>query len=212
MLNIIGQIENGGMAYNVFRNVKSRVQNCDLITNENWNSITKTRYVHKKTNHTFFRVDSSQKIERINLKKVKLDYKLVVISDYDKGFLREEDISFICERNPNVFIDSKKILGGWAEKAKYIKINNYELKRSEKFLTPALSEKIICTKGEEGCSFRDKIFPVQKVNVIDVSGAGDSFMAGLVVKYLETENIEDSILFANECASRVVQFPGVNIF
>ena len=30
----------------------------------------------------------------------------IVISDYDKGFLNEEDIQWICENNNNVFIDN----------------------------------------------------------------------------------------------------------
>jgi bifunctional ADP-heptose synthase (sugar kinase/adenylyltransferase) len=74
VLNVIDQIENGGMAYNVFRNIKSRIQDCEILTNQNWNSITKTRYVHKKTNHTFFRVDSPQKIERIDVSKINFNY------------------------------------------------------------------------------------------------------------------------------------------
>lgn len=211
VLNILEQIENGGMAYNAFRNIKSKVQSCGILTNENWNSITKTRYVHKKTNHTFFRVDSKQKMDRVDLSKIDFDARIIVVSDYDKGFLTEEDISFICENHPNVFIDTKKILGPWATKAKYIKINNYEFKRSEKFLDDNLREKIIYTKGDLGCVFQNRTYPVKKVNVIDVSGAGDSFMAGLVVQYLESWDIEKSIKFANECASKVVQFPGVNI-
>jgi bifunctional ADP-heptose synthase (sugar kinase/adenylyltransferase) len=212
VLNIIDQIENGGMAYNVFRNIKSSIDGCEIITNENWNSVTKTRYVHKKTNHTFFRVDSSQKIQRIDLSLIDFNYEIIVISDYDKGFLLEEDIEYICERHPNVFIDSKKILGGWARNSKYIKINNYEFKRSEKFIDKILSEKIICTKGEYGCVFGDKTYPVKKVSVIDVSGAGDSFLAGLTIEYLKSRDIEKSIRFANSCALKVVQSPGVNIF
>jgi bifunctional ADP-heptose synthase (sugar kinase/adenylyltransferase) len=212
VLNVIDQIENGGMAYNVFRNIKSRIQNCQILTNINWNAITKTRYVHKKTNHTFFRVDSPQKIERLDLSKVDFSYKIIVISDYDKGFLHEEDIKYICENHPNVFIDSKKILGDWANSARFIKINNYEFKKSEHKITPILEDKIICTRGDLGCTYQRKTYPVKKVNVIDVSGAGDSFMAGLVVEYLNSEDIEKSIKFANKCASTVVQFPGVNIF
>ena len=42
-----------------------------------------------------------------------------------------------------------------------------------------------------------------------MTGAGDSFLAGLVVKYLTTKNIEKSIKFANECATQVVQRKGV---
>ena len=36
-------------------------------------------------------------------------------------------------------------------------------------------------------------------------------MAGLVVKYFETKNIEESIEFANKCASKVVRQKGVTV-
>ena len=52
---------------------------------------------------------------------------------------------------------------------------------------------------------------LNKVEVIDVSGAGDSFMAGLVIEYLKSGDIEQSIGFANDCSSSVVQHPGVTI-
>ena len=36
-------------------------------------------------------------------------------------------------------------------------------------------------------------------------------MAGLVVKFIETQNIEKSIDFANQCASKVVTQKGVAV-
>jgi ribokinase len=44
---------------------------------------------------------------------------------------------------------------------------------------------------------------------IDVSGAGDTFVASFMVKYYKTEDISDSIKFANEMASIVVSKRGV---
>ena len=71
-------------------------------------------------------------------------------------------------------------------------------------------DKTIVTKGNEGCLFRDKIYPTQDVPVKDISGAGDTFLAGLVVKYLETEEMIKSIEFAQECTTKVVQKHGVS--
>jgi bifunctional ADP-heptose synthase (sugar kinase/adenylyltransferase) len=207
-LSIIDQMENPGMAKNVQRNVLSLIKSCDIVTNKDWYSITKSRYVHKSTNHMFFRVDTPHKIRRINLN---FDYKLIIISDYNKGFLTEDDIEFICSNHPNVFIDTKKILGNWAKLAKFIKINNYEYTNSLSFIDGVLNKKIICTKGSDGAEFNGKIFPVEKVEVKDSSGAGDSFMASLAVKYLQTSNIETSINFANKKASEVVKHIGVTI-
>jgi sugar/nucleoside kinase (ribokinase family) len=52
-------------------------------------------------------------------------------------------------------------------------------------------------------------FSTKKVSLRDVCGAGDTFLAGLVVKYIETNDIKKSIIYANECASIVVSKFGV---
>ena len=45
--------------------------------------------------------------------------------------------------------------------------------------------------------------------VRDVSGAGDTFLAGLVRGYLDTGNIVEGIRFAQRCTTIVVQKHGV---
>ncbi|HAS85068.1 MAG TPA: hypothetical protein DCS23_03310 [Candidatus Yonathbacteria bacterium] len=211
-LSIVNQTENPGMAMNVERNVRSIFDNCDIVTNEGWENVTKTRYMHLESNHMFIRVDTDHVIPRIDIKRVPLDYDIIAISDYNKGFLTEEDIKYLCENHDNVFIDTKKILGDWANKVKFVKINNFEYERSKDFIPKALDGKIIYTKGESGACFNGKIYPVrEKVEVNDVSGAGDSFFAALLVKYAETEDIEEAIIFANECASIAVQHKGVSV-
>ena len=168
VLNVIDQSENPGMAKNVQRNIKSLIENCDIITNDNWFNVTKTRYVHEKSNHTFFRVDSSHKIPKIDLSKIDYDYEIIVISDYDKGFLSTDDIELICSNHSNVFIDTKKILGSWADKARFIKINDFEYKNSEKYITNNLANKIIHTMGSDGCEYMGVNYSVDKVEVKDV--------------------------------------------
>ena len=210
-LNIISQTVNDGMAKNVKNNIDSFIQ-CDLLTNPNWKEITKTRYMHDKSNHMFLRVDSPHNISRINWNNIDLDYKIIVVADYNKGFLHEDDIKSLCNKHKNVFIDTKKNLGNWIENAKFIKINNHEFNNSLEYISSNnIKNKIIHTKGGEGCEYNNKIYPVNSLEIKDVSGAGDSFMAAMVVNYLKTENIEESIIFANKCASEVVKHRGVSI-
>ncbi len=210
VLGVVEQRENPGMAANVLRNIKEIFSNVELFTNDKWEEVTKTRYIHNDTNHMFIRVDTDHNIPRIKVKDIPFSkYDVIAISDYNKGFLTKEDITYITENHNNVFIDTKKILGGWIEKAKFIKINNYEYERSEPYITDTLNGKIIHTKGGQGAIFKDKIYPVETVEVKDVSGAGDSFFAALIVKYAETGDIEESINFANECAVEVVKHKGV---
>jgi D-beta-D-heptose 7-phosphate kinase/D-beta-D-heptose 1-phosphate adenosyltransferase len=211
VLSVIEQIENPGMAKNVERNVKNIYKACDIVTNDGWKLVTKTRYMHRGSNHAFMRVDTDHHIPRVVIQKIPLMYDIIAVSDYNKGFLTEDDIAYLCKNHSNVFVDTKKVLGHWAEKAKFIKINNYEYERSKSSIPNSLVNKIICTKGDLGATFQGKSYPVDKVEVKDLSGAGDSFFAALLVKYAETNNIEDAIKFANKCASRVVQQRGVSV-
>lgn len=211
VLRTIHTEENPGMAANVFRNINSRLIDCSLHTNPGWETITKTRFMHDNSNHMFFRVDSKSDIIRINLEKLDLTSELIVISDYNKGFLTEADIGWICDHHPNVFLDTKKILGDWASNANFIKINDFEYKNSKDMITPTLNKKIIHTVGQSGCNFQGENFPVTKHEIRDTSGAGDSFMAALVLEFLVSQDIIKSIKMANQAASEVVQHRGVGV-
>ena len=64
--------------------------------------------------------------------------------------------------------------------------------------------------SERGAMYDGKTFPVNRdIEVRDLSGAGDTFMASLVVSYLKTNDIERSIQYANDNATIVVQKKGV---
>tara|TARA_R110000824_G_scaffold304316_5_gene492156 strand:- start:342 stop:1076 length:735 start_codon:yes stop_codon:yes gene_type:complete len=213
VFNLIEQVESSGMAMNVQRNIIALGQSCDIVTNNNWKQVIKTRYVHKNTNQMFIRIDKNDdKIERYNVKTIPLlDYKIIIISDYCKGFLTEEDIQFIASNHECVFLDTKKNLGSWCKNIKFIKINNYEYDKTKNNIPADIKNKLIVTMGPKGCKYKDKIYPVKSVEIKDVSGAGDTFLSGLIVNYSITQNIEESIKYANECATVVVQKRGVSI-
>jgi D-beta-D-heptose 7-phosphate kinase/D-beta-D-heptose 1-phosphate adenosyltransferase len=205
--------KNGGMSLNVYGNIKSLNYDVDIITHKE--NITKTRFVDETSNQILLRVDNeSNKVEKIkdinhiDFKK----YSAVVISDYDKGFLDSEDIKFICEKNQNTFIDTKKIIDHNFKDAKFIKINEEEylnnLKKSN--YIKKLKKKLIVTLGDKGCKLNNKVYSTDPVIIRDIVGAGDTFISSMVLKYLQTQDIEKSIRFANMCATLIVQQKGVN--
>ena len=208
---------NGGMAMNVFANLKSLGTDCDIL--HNVEEITKTRYVDTKTNHIFLRVDTDDKklkrVEENNLDKDFLNqYDAIVISDYNKGFLTEEDIEKICYNHPLTFMDTKKNLGRWAKDCTWIKINEEEYNKTFNKIANLghiFDDKLIVTLSEKGCRYKGDIFPVEKVEIKDLSGAGDTFLASFVSDYLKNKNATQAIIFANECATQVVQKRGVNV-
>ena len=201
-----------GMAMNVYENVNSFTTSAEFVTNENWADIIKNRYVHTKTNHHFCRIDSGVIEETVNREELDLDrFQTVIISDYDKGFLTPDDIEYICTNHPQVFLDTKKVLDTWSFNAKFIKINEYEYERSKSYVDTLGKGQVIKTLGGQGCEFNGKIYPVDKVEVLDVSGAGDTFMAALAHKYTRMNDIIKAINFANYCASQVVQMRGTSV-
>lgn len=214
VINPTQETSNPGMAGNVVKNIEALGHRVDFITNTT--EIKKIRYVCSKYNHLLLRVDENDTCDRITQdvldKIIWREYDAVVISDYCKGFLTESDIEFICRKHKTVFLDTKKLLGWYANDVKFIKINHNEYLNNEKILneTPSLLNKTIITKGKYGCEYQGKIFPTQEVPVKDISGAGDTFLAGLVVEYLRTKSITQAISFAQECTTIVVQKSGVS--
>jgi bifunctional ADP-heptose synthase (sugar kinase/adenylyltransferase) len=203
-----------GMAGNVVRNLEALGADVDFITNTTY--IKKIRYVCSKYNHILLRVDENDKCENISDKIIGninwSEFDAVVVSDYNKGFLDELDIKFISEQHPLVFLDTKKVLGNWAHNVNCIKINYQEYLNNLPVLESDsnLEDKVIVTRGKYGCDFRGVNYPTQEVPVKDVSGAGDTFLAGLVVEYLKTKDYEKAIAFAQECTTIVVQKSGVS--
>jgi len=204
----------GGMASNVYNNVKSLGVDTDIITNKN--KITKTRYIDESSNQIILRVDS----EKYGYDRVKgLDlidfeyYDAIIISDYDKGFLTKEDIKLICDNHEYVFIDTKKIIDINFENCKFIKINEHEYNNNLRYgnYLEKITDKLIITLGSKGSKHKNKIYPVEKVEIKDMVGAGDTFISSFTYKFILTNNIKESIRFANECATIVVQQKGVNI-
>lgn len=213
VFNLIKTNNNVGMAMNVKSNLESLGAHVNIHTNKNWQNITKTRFIDLKSNHMFMRLDCNDAsygrcaVKKINFKK----YDGVVISDYDKGFLNTDDIKFICQQHPATFLDTKKILGTWCTQAKFIKINSSEFEATRHTLSEAIKNKLIVTMGPKGCLHCGVTYSVKEVEVKDVSGAGDTFLSGLCYKFLLTNDIEESIKFANDCATTVVQKRGVSV-
>jgi len=196
-----------GMAHNVYNGFK-RLGLCDvdLISNPP-NLIKKHRFIDSRHNVQVLRVDHQEKIEKFELKQVKdFDiYDCLVISDYDKGFLEAKEIisliSFFVRRKKKIFIDTKKKASFHTIKDVFMKINQSEAEKFPKDIF--MKHNVIVTKGEKGAWLCGKLFPAHNIpEVKDVCGAGDSFMVGLVSKYLTNgQDIEEAIKFANVYAS-----------
>ena len=208
-------ITNQGMAGNVVANLnKLGVEKVELITNHE--QITKTRYVEYKSNQMLLRVDSNDKVQNsFDIKKVDFDsYDAVVVADYDKGFLTNNDIKKIGEKAKLSFIDTKKTID--LENFKdftFVKMNEVEWERCQEYGADYedWKDNLIITMSERGCMYQEKRYSVDtSIEVRDLSGAGDTWMASFAYKYIESNNVEESIELANKNATLDVQKRGVS--
>lgn len=202
----------GGMAINVADNIKALGVECDIITNDI--RPAKTRFVDQVSNQILLRMDVNDKVNRIDQNTLmNIDfskYDAVVVSDYNKGFLHVLDLEYILYHS-FAFIDTKKFIGEWINDAEFVKINEREFFVNEEYLSGFYEGDLIVTYGGRGAVLNNKkSFSIKSEHeVLDLSGAGDTFLAALVVEYLKNNNIEKAIRFANKCASWVVTQKGV---
>ena len=210
----ISETYGAGMASNVANNLGAMGLDTDIHSDSG--NIIKSRYVNQNTNELYLRVDENDYVNRIDISKLSniSQYDAIIISDYCKGFLTEEDIANIASLHPLVILDTKKKLGDWCKDLKFIKINRLEWKNNKDVIRDNewLFDKIICTLDKTGTAYKHKTYPVIPIENGDVSGAGDTFTAGFVVRYLDSNDIGTSIEWGNYCAGEVIKKKGVSVF
>jgi len=205
---------NGGMAINVFENLKALGVECDIITNDI--RPVKTRYVDEVSNQMLLRVDERDEVRAITadtLQNINYNqYVAIVISDYNKGYIDEDDIKYIASRHPLVFMDTKKKIGEWVRGIEVIKINEKEAQENSEWLTKTYEGELVVTLGNRGSRHWFHEIPIITEHPVrDLSGAGDTFLAALVADYIKNSDIRRAIEFANRCAAWVVTQKGVAI-
>lgn len=214
VLNPIETIENEGMAGNVVRNLISMRKDI-LVTH--WyqdESITKTRFVDKKSNHMFIRLDEGENlISKMELIPDRISdlsqFDVVIVSDYNKGFISDEDLVKIGENSNISILDSKRKLTKEIVKSfSFVKLNEKESINNSELLE---YNNIIITLGSNGAKFSNILYQSPNPQeTIDVSGAGDTFTSAFILKYIENKDISESIIYANKMASIVVSKRGVS--
>lgn len=191
-----------GMAGNVEENLKALGCIVTLLTLK---GSIKTRFIDSRSNQHIMRLDQDASSEPITLETaIPPLYDAVVISDYNKGAVSYELVEkIIAQFKGPVFIDTKKTDLARFEGA-FVKINSLE-----NSLAKSLPSQHIVTLGKQGTMYAGMTYPATAVEVADVCGAGDTFLAALVYKFLETNQMPEAIQFANRAASITVKHIGV---
>ena len=210
-------IENKGMAGNVVENLNSLYSDSEVLHWHQNDNIIKTRYVDYKSNHMFIRIDDEKiPCDKINFltpeqRKTISESDAVIISDYDKGLISKDLIKNIASISKLTILDSRKILDySTISDVDYVKLNQTEYENNRE-LCDGFKEKFIITKGKDGAEYNGIMYESPNPQqTIDVSGAGDTFVSSFTLKFLLTNSVSESIIFANEVCSDVVGKKGVS--
>lgn len=209
---------NDGMAGNVRDNLIQLLGQPIHVISQSEN-IEKIRFVDEHSNYILLRVDNEPELKKLTIDELSngenslplSEYDLVIISDYNKGYISDDVMKYILDNSKISFVDTKRVISDWAENATYLKINKSESENGQhsELLKTKYFDKTIITMAKDGCKLGDKYFPGKPVDVIDVVGAGDTFLAAVATKYLICGDIYKAMEFANECSSYVVTQKGV---
>jgi D-beta-D-heptose 7-phosphate kinase/D-beta-D-heptose 1-phosphate adenosyltransferase len=198
-------IYHDGMAGNVRKNLEALGCTVDFIRGK---TSRKKRLIDQRTKQQLLRLDEDAVSEPVAFETaIPPVYDAIVISDYNKGTVSYELIEeLVNEVDVPIFVDTKKTdlarLSGC-----YVKINALEKSRATSFPDP---EHLIVTHGGDGAEWNSWVFPAEIAgDVVDVCGAGDTFLAALAYKFLETKHMPDAVKFANKASAITVQHVGV---
>ncbi|MFL2679862.1 MAG: D-glycero-beta-D-manno-heptose 1-phosphate adenylyltransferase [Alphaproteobacteria bacterium] len=234
LISVIGVDENAITLRKLCKEIPNL--SVDLIKDKNRPTTFKKRFVSgsqqilrvdEEKNHS---IDISIEKEIIKRFEAKIsEFKVVVISDYNKGMLTKsllkKIITFSKKKNKIVIVDPKNDDFSIYGNANIITPNLKELLKatrshdsptnknievlSKRLISKYKIDTIITTRSADGISIISKKaktlhLPSKAKEVFDVSGAGDTVVSYLASGILRDKSLGESVKLANEAASIAV--------
>ena len=193
--------ERPGMVLNVKNNLEKYPVEIDLITGE---QSRKIRVVDHRSNQHLLRIDHDIFVKEPlnNIDDIE-QYDAIIVSDYDKGFVTYDFLENICNNfTGSIYIDTKKKDLQRLQNC-IVKINEQERNQCT-----SITNEMVVTLGSRGSVYKGVIYKSENVEVSDVCGAGDTFLAALAFWHLETGRLDLAIPLANKAAAVTVQHFG----
>jgi D-beta-D-heptose 7-phosphate kinase/D-beta-D-heptose 1-phosphate adenosyltransferase len=192
-----------GMAANVLANLEALGCTVNYLHGE---TSVKTRLIDARSRQQVLRIDNDNYSEPLEIVTAIPDiYDAVVVSDYNKGTVSYELLKELRQEfDGPIFVDTKKTdlekLEGCT-----VKINSLEYSR----ITSVCSD-LVVTLGKVGARYGTTVYSAPEVEIADVTGAGDTFLAALCFEYLRSDgDMQQAIEFAIRASAVTVQHQGV---
>lgn len=222
-----------GMASNVHLNCLSMNKFAAITHNSTEPHIQKTRLYYK--DEYISRIDNDNYTPKYEDEDLKclirhdiINFDAMIVCDYGKRFWNKEKLEVLNEAKIPIFIDPYPTRPLYEYPRCLAITPNYKegmaltketepLKICDKIAQEVFCEYVVLKMGELGAFlFKSKdreghYISAEKVPVVDVCGAGDTFIAALTTAYLMDKSIEDCVKIANKAAGITVQHSGVYV-
>jgi len=194
-----------GMARNVEFNLAALGANVTIITN-NPEKIIKRRFVDEASGQMILREDVEGYVPVANTSGLDTSrYNAIVVSDYNKGLIHPPHmVNLIKHFNGPVYVDTKNPEIGHYNHCT-IKMNDSEYNSVTQWPWDC---GIVVTRGAGGASWNSISYPAPPVDVFDVTGAGDVFLATMAYFDLVFTDLPMAIKMAVSLASKSVTHRG----
>lgn len=214
-----------GGAGNVVRNIKSLGGDIKYFTDKK--KIIKTRFV--SDNQHLLRLDEEDiKDHEYTLNELKTIREacgwadIITLQDYGKGTITPILINEIAKYRDKTIVDPCPKNKSLYRNVKLITPNEYEVRLMSgeddadygaKKLISELETIVLMTQGEKGMSLVTKTgtkhYDADKVELRDVTGAGDSVLATLAVYLAKNKPLTEAVYYANKAGGITVRHLGV---
>lgn len=190
-------------------------------------TIVKHRFIDTRSGSQLLRLDVEQYI-KTQLTQIPRDsFDAVIISDYGKGTVKKELVNKVRNLAPLMLVDpfpyNIELYKGAtvltpneleAREALCRKFRKLPVEEVGKKIYELCSCPVIITMGQNGCMLVQKKHEVihiaaQEVEVVDVAGAGDTFIAVLCYGLLQGLDLEEAAMISTDAATVTVQKRGV---
>lgn len=199
---------------------------CMALMTPGSETIQKVRMVTEGRQTQLLRVDYEDNAVQMNTElvhsiasKLQECYDLIVVSDYGKGMINKELMSFLKGLRTPIIVDPKPFHATYYDNVFMITPNEKEYEMMFLDTSAPLTSNvqyILKTAGADGMYLEDKInnkiehIPAEEVEIFNVTGAGDVVVAVISACIGVGLDVLTSAKVANRCANYVVTQPGTS--
>lgn len=210
---IANELKNIGAGNLLFHGCERTIVKERIISDQRHVQMLRIDYETIKQVDTKLSIEMLDKLETIN-------YDVIIVSDYAKGMITAQLMTYLKSMNIKIIVDPKPANGNIYNGVYMITPNESEWQQM--FLTSAYCldsvDYFLVTKGKKGMTLMKNLDMDQRwdiesesVPIYNVSGAGDTVVAIMSVCLSMGWNELDSAYIANKCAGYVVTQPGTSV-